>query len=410
MEEERLPEKKDGRRPGFGKGFLAGALTVLVLAVLLTGIGQAVRSGGLGPFSARVLDTDTRQKINELADYIRNFYYEDVDTEDLKEGLYAGLFENLDAYSQYYTAEEYQELYESSVSGTYCGIGATLQQDKQTKNVTVVYVYDDSPAEEAGLRAGDSILTADGYQAADMDLTEFVDHIRGDADTSVHLEVYRASSGEDLQFDIKRREMVLPTVEDEMLRNRTGYIRVTEFTSATPEQFSKAIEELKSAGMEALIVDLRSNPGGMLEAVCDMVDEILPEGLIVYTEDRAGERQEFSSTDEKSLDLPLVVLVDEQSASASEIFAGAIQDRKAGTIVGTTTFGKGVVQTIRSLSDGSAVKLTTNRYFTPNGTCIQDIGIKPDVEIEFEFLGEDDEVYSYDKDNQIQKALEVLGK
>jgi carboxyl-terminal processing protease len=321
--------------------------------------------------------------------------------------LYAGLFDNLDVYSQYYTAEEYQELYESSVSGTYCGIGASLQQDEATKAVTIVHVYDDSPAQEAGLLADDIILSADGYDASEMDLTEFVSHIRGEEGTTVHLTVYRAGESEELEFDIVRRSLSLPTVSSDMI-GTTGYIQVTEFTDATPEQFSNALESLKSQNMESLIVDLRSNPGGMLTAVCDMLDEILPEGLIVYTEDKAGERVEYNSTDDKSLDLPLVVLVDGNSASASEIFAGAIQDRNAGTIVGTTTYGKGVVQTIRSLPDGSAFKLTTNKYFTPGGTCIQGIGIEPDVEVEYEFLGGEDDAYSYEFDSQIQKALEVL--
>ena len=358
-------------------------------------------------FTHTVLDKQTEKKIDVLARYIQETYYEDVDIEDLKEGLYAGLFENLDVYSQYYTAEEYKELYESTVSGTYCGIGASLQQDAETKTVTIVHVYDGSPAKEAGLLEGDLIVSADDYEAGEMDLTEFVSHIRGEEGTAVHLTVYRPGEGKNLEFDIERRSLVLPTVTSEMM-GETGYIDVTEFTESTPEQFSDALEDLKSQGMKSLIVDLRANPGGMLNAVCNMLDEILPKGLLVYTEDKDGKRVEYKSTDEKSLDIPLVVLVDGNSASASEIFAGAVQDREAGTIVGTTTYGKGVVQTIRTMKDGSAFKITTNRYFTPGGTCIQDIGIKPDVEIEYEFLGEEDDSYSHERDNQIQKALELL--
>ncbi len=193
-----------------------------------------------------------------------------------------------------------------------------------------------------------------------------------------------------------------------MLGNQTGYIQVTEFTEHTVEQFEDALTELQQEGMTALIVDLRSNPGGMLTSVCSMLDDILPEGLLVYTEDKDGNRQDYNSTDDKTLDLPLAVLVNGNSASASEIFAGAIQDRKAGTIIGTTTYGKGVVQSILSLKDGSAFKLTTSRYFTPSGTCIQGIGIEPDVEIEYEFTGPEDATYSEEYDNQIQKALDVL--
>lgn len=408
MNEERLPEQPRRGRSGFFKGFLSGALAVLVIVAVLAGANHIVRSGGVT--AGRILNSETRQKIDTLARYIQSTYYEDVDLEELQEGLYAGLFENLDQYSQYYTAEEYREIYESNVSGTYCGIGASLQQDEQTGNVTVVFVYEDSPAEEAGLMKGDMIVSADDYQAADMDLTSFVGHIRGEEKTKVHLQIYRESSNKMLEFDITRREMVLPTVTSEMLKQDTGYIKVSEFTAATPEQFSQALQDLKVQGMSSLIVDLRSNPGGMLNAVCEMADEILPEGLIVYTEDRAGKREEFRSTSEKSMDIPLAVLVDDQSASASEIFAGAIQDRHAGTIIGTTTFGKGVVQTIRTLNDGSAFKLTTNRYFTPGGTCIQDIGIQPDVELEYQFLGKEGEKYSYSLDNQILRAMEELKK
>lgn len=411
MNYEELPEKKK-KKSGFGKGFIAGLLVAVAVIFGLSAVRNVLQTGKVISTASKscLLDSHTVQKINTLAEYIQQTYYEDVDVEELREGLYAGLFENLDVYSQYYTAEQYQSIYESSVSGTYCGIGASLQQDAKTKDVTIVHVYDGSPAQKAGLQEGDYIVSADEYEANSMELTEFVNHIRGEEGTKVHLVIYRESEGKELEYEIVREQLVLPTVSHEMMDEKTGYIDVTEFTDATPEQFSAALEDLKDQGMKALIVDLRSNPGGMLTAVCDMLDEILPEGLIVYTEDKKGEKKEYFSGDEKSLDLPLVVLVNGQSASASEIFAGAIQDWGAGTVIGTTTYGKGVVQTIRSLKDGSAFKVTTNRYFTPGGTCIQDIGIKPDVELEYEFLGKENETYSYDKDNQIQKALEIIKK
>ena len=411
MNYEELPEKKK-KKSGFGKGFIAGLLVAVAVIFGLSAVRNVLQTGKVISTASKscLLDSHTVQKINTLAEYIQQTYYEDVDVEELREGLYAGLFENLDVYSQYYTAEQYQSIYESSVSGTYCGIGASLQQDAKTKDVTIVHVYDNSPAQKAGLQEGDYIVSADEYEANSMELTEFVNHIRGEEGTKVHLVIYRESEGKELEYEIVREQLVLPTVSHEMMDEKTGYIDVTEFTDATPEQFSAALEDLKDQGMKALIVDLRSNPGGRLTAVCDMLDEILPEGLIVYTEDKKGEKKEYFSGDEKSLNLPLVVLVNGQSASASEIFAGAIQDRGAGTVIGTTTYGKGVVQTIRSLKDGSAFKVTTNRYFTPGGTCIQDIGIKPDVELEYEFLGKENETYSYDKDNQIQKALEIIKK
>ena len=285
---------------------------------------------------------------------------------------------------------------------------ASLQQDDDSKAVTILHVYDGSPAQESGLQEGDVIISADSYEAASMDLTEFVNHIRGEEGSQVHLVIARSGEAENLEFDITRKNLVLPTVSSQMLENHTGYIQVTEFTEHTAEQFEEALDSLQGDGMTALIVDLRSNPGGMLTSVCDMLDDILPKGLLVYTEDRSGKRVDYTSTDEKTLDLPLAVLVNGYSASASEIFAGAIQDRKAGTIIGTTTYGKGVVQSILTLKDGSAFKITTNRYFTPSGTCIQGIGITPDEELEYEFTGPEGAGYSVEYDNQIQKALEVL--
>ncbi len=398
------------RRKGFAKGFISGLIVaVAVIAAAVFGLSRSsLLQIYIFPSSSyeAVLDDETVEKIETLSAYIQSTYYEDVDIEELREGLYAGLFGCLDSYSRYYTEEEYQDLLESTLEGTYCGIGASLQQDEDTMTVTVVHVYDGSPAQEAGLQTGDVISMVDDYEAASMELSELVTFIRGEENTTVHLVTYR--NGEMIEYDIERRNLTFPTVTSDMLADSVGYIAVSEFTEATTEQFTTALEELQAQGMESLIVDLRSNPGGVLTTVCDMLDEILPEGLILYTEDRNGDRVEYTTTDDTYLNIPLVVLVNENSASASEIFAGAIQDRDAGTIVGTTTYGKGVVQSVHTLTDGSAFKVTTHKYYTPGGTCIQGIGITPDVEIEYEFLGGEDDTYSYDLDNQIQKALEIL--
>ena len=239
-----------------------------------------------------------------------------------------------------------------------------------------------------------------------MELSELVNYIKGEENTTVHVTVYR--EGEQLEFDIVRRTLDLPVVSSEMLTEDTGYLAITEFTESGVDQFREALDSLQEQGMESLIIDLRDNPGGVLESVCAMLDEVLPEGLLVYTEDRYGNRKEYEAEDDEYLDLPMVVLVNENSASASEIFAGAVQDGEAGTILGTTTYGKGVVQSIRRLEDGSAFKLTTHRYFTPGGTCIQDIGITPDVELEYQFLGGEEDAYDVSLDNQIQEALGIL--
>ena len=403
VSEQKPVKKKKNRR--FLKGFLAGIIVTAVVTVAVPGIVSTVAGSG-----GNVLNRATISKINVLSNFIQSSYYEDVDTDSLQEGMYQGLFDNLDQYSRYYTAEEYKELYETTLSGSYCGIGASLQQDEKTKAISIIHVYEGSPAEKAGLKKDDVIVKADKYEAADMELTEFIKHIRGDEGSKVHLKIYRASAEDYLEMDVTREKLDLPTVSNDMLEGKTGYIRVTEFTDKTPAQFESALSDLQKKGMKALVVDLRSNPGGLLTSVCEMLDDILPKGLLVYTQDRNGKKETYNSTDEKHLDVPLAVLVNEESASASEIFAGAIKDRKAGTLIGTTTYGKGVVQTIRTMRDGSAFKLTTNRYYTPGGTCIQGVGITPDIKLEYKFEGKKNEAYSYDKDNQIQKALQVLKK
>ncbi len=394
------------KRFRFAKGFLTGIIAIAAVLVVTGIIGVRVSRAANAYSDSELLDESTVNKIETLAEYIEENYYEEVDINDLREGLYQGLFDYLDEYSQYYTAEEYAEQLEESIEGTYCGIGATLQKNTDTGQVTVIRVYDGSPAQEAGLKAGDILYKADGYEAASMDLSDFVTHVRGEENTAVHLEIYR--SGEELEFDVVRRNLDYPTVVYEMLEDDIGYIEISEFAESTEPQFWDALKDLETQGMKALIVDLRYNPGGVLDGVCEVLDDILPEGLLCYTEDREGMRVDFESTDERQLTVPLAVLVNESSASASEIFAGAVQDRDAGIIIGTTTFGKGVVQTVRQMTDGSALKLTTSRYFTPGGTCIDGIGIVPDVEIEYEFLGGDEDIYSYDLDNQILEAVKLL--
>ncbi|MCD8299965.1 MAG: S41 family peptidase [Clostridiales bacterium] len=393
------------KRRGNGSFWLGMACGV-VIAVIVVMVVSVRTTGGFASGTDKLLTASTVNKINTLADYIEENYYEDVDIEDLRNGLYEGLFDNLDIYSSYYTEEEYNELLEDTLEGTYCGIGASLQQDAETMTVTVIRVYDGSPAKEAGLMAGDIIYQVDDYDATAMELSELVTHIRGEEETTVHLVTYR--NGEEIEYDIERKNMAYPTVVYDMLEENVGYIEVSEFAESTEDQFREALTDLEDQGMDYLIVDLRDNPGGVLTTVCNMLDMILPDGLLLYTEDRDGNREEYTSGDDEFLDIPLAVLVNGNSASASEIFAGAVQDREAGIIIGTTTFGKGVVQSVRTFKDGTAFKLTTSRYFTPGGTCIQDIGITPDDETEYEFLGGEDDTYSYDLDNQIQEAIKRL--
>ena len=274
--------------------------------------------------------------------------------------------------------------------------------------VSVTHIYDNSPAQEAGLKEGDKIVKVDDIEATSMELSELVTNIRGEEGTTVHLVIEREGESENLEFDVARAKVDIPTVAYKMLENNIGYIQVSEFAENTPTQFSDAITDLQGQGMEKLIIDLRDNGGGMVVSCQQMLDMILPEGTVVYTEDKYGNRQDYTSDAEHYLDMPIAVLVNGNSASASEIFAGAIRDFDYGTLIGTTTFGKGIVQNIMQLKDGSAIKLTVAKYYTPNGDNIHGTGITPDVEIEYEYTGDTEGTYDEMQDNQVLKAIEVL--
>ena len=224
------------------------------------------------------------------------------------------------------------------------------------------------------------------------------------------LTVHREDTENAMDIKVSVTDVELPSVFSEMLEDNIGYIRITQFTGVTVEQYQEAFNNLKKKGMEKLIVDLRDNPGGLLDSVCDILRKILPEGLIVYTEDKEGNREEEKCDGKNELQMPLAVLVNESSASASEIFAGAVQDYGIGTIVGTTTYGKGVVQSIRQLSDGSAIKLTIANYYTPKGNNINKIGIKPDIEVSIDtsLLNKNKDEITHDEDNQLQEAIKAV--
>jgi carboxyl-terminal processing protease len=313
-----------------------------------------------------------------------------------------------DPYTVYYTPEEYESLMVST-SGTYYGIGAGLTQDTDTMVVTITKVYEGTPAEEAGLLKDDIIVSVDGVEATSMDVSDLVQLIRGEEGTTVSLEIYRASTDEELTFEVERRNVQLPSVAGQMLDDGIGYIQISEFQSGTAAQFETILNQLEEQGMQSLIVDVRDNPGGLLSSVVSILDEILPEGTVVYTEDKYGNRDTYTS-DASCINYPMVVLVNGNSASASEIFAGAIKDYEYGTLLGTTTFGKGIVQSIFPLSDGDALKITTAKYYTPNGYNIHGTGIEPDIELEYEFLGPDGTTYEMQYDNQLQKAIELLSE
>lgn len=404
------------KRHGFVMGFLSSLLCVVLVCSLVlgylrwTGNILIVGENGAEPVKGgSILSDEMVEKIETLYSYMNIYYYEDMDKESIDDALYSGLLESLnDPYSVYYTAEEYEELMVST-SGTYCGIGAGVSQNLTTMEVTITKIYRGTPSEEAGLLAGDMIISVDGIEAVTVSVDELVQHIRGEEGTSCHMVIYRPSTGETLEFDVTRRFVELSSVEGEMLENGIGYIEITEFQSKTDEQFKEMVEDFTSQGMKGLIVDVRANPGGLLSSVVNMLDYVLPKGLLVYVEDKYGNREEYTS-DPMCIELPMVVLVDQNSASASEIFAGALKDYEYATLVGKTTYGKGIVQNIIPLEDGDAIKLTTAKYFTPNGNYIHGVGIEPDVEVEYEYTGDTEATYDRQYDSQFLKALEEMQK
>lgn len=383
--------------------YVKGVATGVVLTVLAGGGIKAVQYCR----SDEILsDLAFTQKIKYLENMIDEEYLGEISTDKLEEGVYAGLIYGLgDVYSRYYTKDEYEQ--ESvTTEGSYVGIGVAMQK-YTAGGVQIVECYKGSTAEEAGVKVDDVITAINGEDITDTELQDVVSMIKDNEDKDVVLTVQR--KGEDTQeITVKVSNVELPSVFGEMLDENTGYIQITEFKGVTVEQYEEVFADLKEQGMERLVVDLRDNPGGLLNVVCDILRDILPEGLIVYTEDKNGNRSEETCDGKNPLDMPLAVLVNGNSASASEIFAGAVKDYGIGTIVGTTTYGKGVVQSIRQLSDGSAVKLTIANYYTPKGNSINKTGIRPDVEVELspELLNQEE--ITHEEDNQLQAALNSL--
>ena len=380
------------------KRFLQGALT----GALVTLLGISLVSCGVLGYK-NVVSREEERKLSELDSLIESDYLGDVDEDALKEGLYKGYLEALgDPYSEYFDSEETAKFYEY-MSGEFCGIGVVMSQDQKSGLVTMVQIYKESPAAKAGLKEGDILFQVEGKDISGKKLEEIVTEIKGEKGTEVEITVLRWTEGEKVTTSVVRDTIEVQTVEYEMMEDQIGYLAVSEFDSVTYEQYQTALKDLEAQGMKGLVIDLRNNPGGNLDIVCEMLDLILPKGLLVYTEDKNGEKQEYTSDAAYEYDVPMTVLINGNSASASEIFAGAVQDYERADIVGTTSYGKGVVQSVYALKDGTCVKLTVAEYFTPKGRSINGKGIKPDVEVEYEYNEEEPEA-----DNQLERAVEVL--
>ncbi len=406
-------------KKNFVTGLITGLCGALLIFTILGGaflFTQSKAEGNVKKSAASSEGNKTEEipynqivnKLTYLQMLVDNYYLKDVKNTSFADGIYKGFIASLDdPYSVYYTKDEYNALKESS-SGTYCGIGATVSQNAKTGVITVVKPFSTGPAYKAGVLPGDILYKVNGEAVTGIDLTQVVGKMKGEAGTSVKIAILREGKRDPVELTLTRQKIEIPTIEYKMLDNKIGYIAISEFDEITVSQFVAAVDKLEKDGMQGLVVDVRNNPGGLLQSVCQILDRLLPPELLVYTEDKNGDREEEKAVDKNKVTVPMTVLINGQSASASEIFAGTLQDYKAATIIGTTSFGKGIVQKVIPLTDGTAVKLTISKYFTPNGRNIHGTGIKPDIEVELNEDMQKEVIVPIDKDNQLQEAIKTI--
>lgn len=394
---------------------------IIIVALLVGSLGTggalyAVANANPKEEGKRISEADYKEyqyykttygKLDELKKFVSENFYVKVDEENLLNGMYKGLFAGTgDIYSAYYTKSEYDEVM-IETSGEYSGIGVTMSADDQGY-IVVVAPTDGTPAAKAGIKTGDRILQVDGkdYTAETMDMAAAA--IRGKAGTKVKLTIMRAVDNKTETLELRREKIISKTVSSKMLDDNLGYIRISAFEQSTAKDFETELHNMEVKEVGGVVIDLRGNGGGLVDASVEIADRLLPEGTIAYTEDQKGERQYYKSKSGKT-SLPYVLLIDGGSASASEILAGAVKDNGGGILVGTKSFGKGIIQIVDQLDDGTGVKLTVMQYFSPDGNAIQKIGIEPDVKVELteEDFGEDGSVIN---DTQLKKAIELLSK
>lgn len=376
--------------------FLGLIFLVVITSIttfLLSGFGSLLLTGSLGGLSLE--DANFVRKLLASKHLLESKYYENVTEEDLTDGAMSGMFAALnDPYTSYLSAETNQKLLELT-EGKYEGIGIYVSIDTRDNAVTVISPIKDSPADKAGILPLDKIVSINGVACDGEHLDEAVALMKCPAGTTVNLVLER--DGEQLEKTIVTEKIVIDSVYSKNL-DGIGYIEITTFSETTAEEFSEKYEALRAENIKGLVLDLRDNGGGIYDEAIAIAKKIVPKGLIVYTEDKNGKREEEHSTG-AGIDIPVVVLVNEESASASEILAGALKDRGVAKLVGKKTFGKGVVQGWYAIGDGTSIKLTIAKYFTPSGVCIEGVGIEPDYDVEFG---------NYRNDLQLKKALELL--
>lgn len=392
-------------KKSFIKGIAVGIICTIFVYVIFTGINiYSLPGGGL----SKTEWYHFMSKANTMLTVLDKKYIEDLDYDKMVEGMYYGLIASVgDPYTMYMDKDRFSSFMEET-EGTYAGIGVSVSTDPDDGLLTIMQVFKHAPAEASGIMTQDKIIGVNGEDVSSLDSNEIIKKIKGPEGTDVDLTIYRQSEGKSIDIKVTRQTIEVPTVEHKMLDDNIGYIQIISFDEVTTEQFAKAFQELQNEGMEGLVIDLRNNPGGRLDVVLKITDLFVPQGNITYTIDANGDRKDYPTVDNVYFNKPLAVLVNGFSASASEIFSGAVKDYEVGTLVGTTTFGKGLVQNLYPLTDGSAVKVTISKYFTPNGNYINKTGIEPDVAIETpeEYLYRT--YIPYEEDVQLQKAQEVV--
>lgn len=358
------------------KAIIYGVLLVVITFLITSTLNIAL--GGKVVISKETYEAYKKyNKMIALEELVKDDFYQKTSDEKLVDGAIKGMFSGLDdKYSQYYTKAEFEKLKEQT-SGSFVGIGVYISPTSDDDHITIIAPIAGSPAEKSGIKAGDKILKVDGKVVSAQNSDEAITMIKGKKGTEVELTIKRGE--QILDVNVKRDEIVSKTVEGKVLDDNIGYIKITSFSEHTNKEFEKTLNTLKQSGIKGLVIDLRDNPGGLLNVCKDIADSLIGEGTIVYTKDNKG-NTEYLKSDKEKLGLPIAVLTNEGSASASEILTGAIIDNKAGISVGTTTFGKGLVQSVRELKDGTGYKLTTAQYFTPSGEYINGKGIKPTIE------------------------------
>lgn len=393
---------------GLITGVIWGIAVVFILIILSNIIESELTESGKISDNVGTSALTGSSKSSIIKQYIDKYFMEDVDNDILTEGIYKGMLESLnDPYSVYYTKDEVESLKQSS-EGEYVGLGISVTQNNETKVITVTKVYDDSPAKDAGIESGDTIYSVNDNVLTDETLDELLVDIKGEEGKEVKMQLKRGE--ETIDADMKLREVLIDVVSYEMLEDNIGYIIIDQFTGTSTEQVEEAINDLKSQGMERIIVDLRDNPGGQLECIQAILNYFLPKDkLLLYSETKDGEQEKYyTENDGLITDMPLCVLVNENSASASEVFAGVVKCYDRGKLVGTKTFGKGIMQSTFGLSDGTAIKLTIGKYYLPDDSNIHGIGIEPDYEVKLPEDVTNVWALKHPDDPQLTKAIEVV--